>query len=90
MLSDQVILVLPLLYLALQIAALSWMPEGWLRAAAWPAVAMGVALVFFALGIVLNAAIAPVLLALALPVASVYLAGLWIVYGAVVLRRTAA
>ena len=89
MFSDPVILVLPLIYLTLQIAALGWMPEGWRAAAAWPAFAMGGALILFPVGIVLNAAIAPALLALALPVAAVYLAALWLVYGAAVLRRPA-
>ena len=89
MFSDPVILVLPLIYLALQIAALGWMPEGWRNAAAWPAFAMGGALVLLPVGIVLNAAIAPALLSLALPAASVYLAALWLVYGAMALRRPA-
>lgn len=89
MFSDPVVLVLPLVYLALQIAALAWMPERWRQAAAWPAFAMGGALILLPVGIVLNAAIVPALFALALPVASVYLAALWLVYGAVVLRRPA-
>lgn len=89
MFSDPVVLVLPLVYLALQIAALGWMPERWRDAAAWPAVAMGGALILFPVGIVVNAAIAPALLSLALPVASVYLAALWLLYGAMTLRRPA-
>lgn len=89
MVSTPIILGLPLIYLALQIAALGWMAAPWRAAAAWPAVAMGGALILYPVGIVLNAPIASALLALALPLASLYLAGLWVIYGLASLRRPA-
>lgn len=89
MFSDTAIIILPLVYLALQIAAVGWLPGPWLRAASLPVVVMGVALVLFPVGIVLNIAVAPMLLALALPAASIYLAALWLVFGAAQMRRTA-
>lgn len=89
MLSDQLIILLPLAYLALQIAALRWMPEGWVRAAMVPAVAMVLALLFFAAAMIVNATVAPLGLTLGLPAATLYLTILWLAYGVVALRRPA-
>lgn len=70
---DNVILLVPALYLALQWSALRRMQAGWRRAAIVPVVCMAVALVFFAIGIVTNASMASVWLVLGLPAATLYL-----------------
>lgn len=71
------ILILPLVYVALQWAALSRMRRGWQVAALFPAVCMGAALAAMAVGIAAGSDLAAVGLMLGLPVATAYLLILW-------------
>jgi hypothetical protein len=67
------LVLLPLVYLSLQVSALRRMREGWRMAAALPVLLMGLALAVFVIGIVTNASTSSIWLVLGLPVATVYL-----------------
>jgi hypothetical protein len=70
---ETLLLLMPVLYVALQWSALKRMRHGWRYAAALPVIAMGLALAVFVVGIVTNASMAAIWLVLGLPVATVYL-----------------
>ena len=80
---ETLLLLLPVLYVALQWSALRRMRHGWRWAAAIPVMAMLAALAVFVVGIATNANMAAMWLVLGLPVATVYLSLLlplhWIV-----------
>lgn len=70
---DTILLLVPILYVALQWSALRRMRHGWRWAATLPAAAMLAALAIFVLGIATNADMAAIWLVLGLPVATAYL-----------------
>jgi hypothetical protein len=70
---ETLLLLVPILYVALQWSALRRMRDGWRWAAAIPVVAMLAALAVFVVGIVTNASMAPMWLVLGLPLATIYL-----------------
>jgi membrane-anchored protein YejM (alkaline phosphatase superfamily) len=71
--TAKVILLIPVLYVALQWAALRRMRHGWQVAAALPALFMAAALAVFVIGILTGASMAAMWLVLGLPAATVYL-----------------
>lgn len=71
--NGQLILVVPLLYVVLQWAALNRMRDGWQLAALFPAVIMGVALLLVIIGIIVHFDIALLGLMFGLPAATLYL-----------------
>ncbi|MEM0946248.1 MAG: hypothetical protein AAGK37_02500 [Pseudomonadota bacterium] len=71
------ILLLPLVYVALQWAALSRMRRGWQVAALFPAICMAAALAAMAVGIAAGSDLAAAGLMLGLPLATAYLMILW-------------
>ncbi len=75
--SAQIILLVPILYVALQWAALHKMRDGWHIAALLPAVLMGVALLFMVVGLLASADLALLALMIGLPMATAYLMILW-------------
>jgi hypothetical protein len=70
---ETLLLLVPVLYVALQWSALRRMRHGWRWAAAVPVMAMLAALAIFVVGIATNANMAAMWLVLGLPVATVYL-----------------
>jgi hypothetical protein len=70
---DSLLLLIPVLYVALQWSALKRMRYGWRWAASLPAAAMIAALAVFVVGIATNAETAAMWLVLGLPVATAYL-----------------
>jgi hypothetical protein len=70
---ETLLLLVPVLYVALQWSALKRMRHGWRYAAAFPVIAMFLALAIFVVGIVTNANMAAIWLVLGLPLATVYL-----------------
>ena len=70
---ETLLLLVPVLYVALQWSALKRMRHAWRWAAALPVIAMLAALAVFVVGIVTNANMAAMWLVLGLPVATVYL-----------------
>jgi hypothetical protein len=76
-------------YAGLQVAALALFKGAWARAAAVPAVLMALALVLFIFGMMAQLPLATVPLGLGLPLSVLYLAALWLAWGAVNLRRNA-
>lgn len=70
---ETLLLLLPVLYVALQWSALRRMRDGWRLAAAVPVAAMLAALAVFVVGIVTNASMAEMWLVLGLPMATLYL-----------------
>jgi hypothetical protein len=70
---ETLLLLVPVLYVALQWSALKRMRHGWRYAAAFPVIAMLAALAVFVVGIVTNANMAAMWLVLGLPVATLYL-----------------
>jgi hypothetical protein len=70
---ESLLLLLPVLYVALQWSALKRMRHGWRWAAALPVVAMAAALAVFVVGIATNASMTAIWLMLGLPVATLYL-----------------
>lgn len=75
--TGQIILTLPLLYIALQATALYRMRKGWQWAALLPAVFMMAALVVMAVGLIANMDLALLALMFGLPLATTYLLILW-------------
>lgn len=75
--SSSIVIALPLVYLALQWAALAQMERGWRAAAALPLLVMTAALVVMVIGLAAGASLAPVAVMLGLPAATAYLAILW-------------
>ena len=75
--TGQIIILVPILYVALQWTALHKMKDGWQVAALLPAVMMAGALVVMALGLLTHADIALLALMLGLPIATAYLLVLW-------------
>ena len=71
------ILLLPLVYITLQWAALSRMQGGWQVAALMPAVFMAAALGLMVVGIVAQMDLAAMVLMVGLPLATLYLIILW-------------
>jgi hypothetical protein len=78
--NEQLILVVPLMYVVLQWAALSQMRDRWHMAAMLPAVLMGLSLLLVVVGIIVNLDIALVGLMVGLPAATAYLLVLWPLY----------
>ena len=70
---DTFLILVPVLYVALQWSALKRMRHGWRWAATIPAAAMVAALAIFVVGIATNADMAAIWLVLGLPVATAYL-----------------
>jgi hypothetical protein len=70
---ETLLLLVPVLYVALQWSALRRMRNGWRWAAAIPVAAMLAALAVFAVGIATNANMTAIWLVLGLPVATLYL-----------------
>jgi hypothetical protein len=70
---ETLLLLVPVLYVALQWSALRRMRNGWRWAAAIPVAAMLAALAVFAVGIATNANMAAIWLVLGLPLATLYL-----------------
>ena len=70
---ETLLLLVPVLYVALQWSALKRMRHAWRWAAALPVIAMLAALAVFVVGIVTNANMAAMWLVLGLPVATIYL-----------------
>ena len=70
---DTVLILVPVLYVALQWSALKRMRDGWRWAATIPAAAMMAALAIFVVGIATNADMAAIWLVLGLPLATAYL-----------------
>jgi hypothetical protein len=70
---ETLLLLVPVLYVALQWSALKRMRHGWRMAATLPVVAMLAALAVFVVGIVTNASMAAMWLVLGLPAATLYL-----------------
>jgi hypothetical protein len=70
---ETLLLLVPVLYVALQWSALRRMRHGWRWAAALPVIAMLAALAVFVVGIATNANMAAMWLVLGLPVATLYL-----------------
>jgi hypothetical protein len=70
---ETLLLLVPVLYVALQWSALRRMRNGWRLAAAIPVAAMLAALAVFAVGIAVNANMAAIWLVLGLPLATLYL-----------------
>jgi hypothetical protein len=70
---ETLLLLVPVVYVALQWSALKRMRHGWRYAAAFPVLAMSLALAIFVVGIVTNANMAAMWLVLGLPVATLYL-----------------
>lgn len=75
--SSQIILIVPILYVALQWAALHRMRDGWHIAALLPALVMAVALLFMVVGLIASADLALLALMIGLPLATIYLIVLW-------------
>lgn len=75
--TGQVILIVPILYVVLQWAALNRMRDGWQVAALLPAFFMGAALALVAIGLLAGADLALLALMFGLPVATIYLLVLW-------------
>ena len=75
--TGQFILVVPILYVALQWAALHKMKDGWQTAALLPAVFMAAALILMVVGLLTSVDLALVALMLGLPLATAYLLVLW-------------
>ena len=80
---ETLLLLIPVVYIALQWSALKRMRNGWRLAATFPVIAMLAALALFVIGMFTNASLATMWLVLGLPVATVYLVCLlplhWIV-----------
>ena len=72
-LGSAFLLMLPVLYVVLQLSALRRMRDGWRWAAVMPAIVMGAALGIFVIGIATNANMAALWLMAGLPAATVYL-----------------
>jgi hypothetical protein len=70
---ETLLLLVPVLYVALQWSALKRMRHGWRYAAFFPVFAMALALAVFVIGIATNANMAAMWLVLGLPVATAYL-----------------
>ena len=70
---ETLLLLVPVLYVALQWSALRRMRNGWRWAAAIPVAAMLAALAVFAVGIATNANMTAIWLVLGLPLATLYL-----------------
>ena len=85
--SAAIVLLLPLVYVALQWAALRRMRHGWQLAAIAPAAGMAAALAVLAVGIAIGADFAAVGLMLGLPLATGYLLVLLLLHGAFSQRR---
>lgn len=75
--SGQVVLIVPVLYVVLQWAALNKMRDGWHVAALLPAVVMFAALLLMVVGIVAQVDLALLAVMLGLPIATAYLLVLW-------------
>lgn len=75
--TEQIILIVPILYIVLQWTALSRMRDGWHVAALMPAVFMLAALILMVFGLLANADIALLALMIGLPLATGYLLILW-------------
>lgn len=67
------LILLPVIYVALQWSALQRMRDGWRWAAALPVIAMALALAVFIVGMLTNASMAALWLMLGLPLATLYL-----------------
>ncbi len=70
---DNLLLLIPVVYVILQWSALRRMNHGWRLAAIMPALAMAAALAIFVIGIATNAGMAAMWLVLGLPLATLYL-----------------
>ena len=70
---ETLLLLLPILYVVLQLSALRRMRDGWRWAAALPVMAMLAALAVFVVGIATNANLSAIWLVLGLPLATLYL-----------------
>ena len=75
--TGQIILIVPILYVVLQWAALYRMRDGWHVAALLPAVFLSAALLIMIGGIILGIDFALLILMFGLPLATAYLIVLW-------------
>ena len=75
--KEQIVLIVPILYIVLQWTALSRMRNGWHVAALMPAVFMLAALLLMVVGLLANVDVALLALMIGLPLATAYLLVLW-------------